>query len=200
MVSPHFFMPRVKLFKEEEVLQKAMELFWKKGFAATSIQHLVDFLGINRASLYDTFGGKEALFYRAFQQYRLSKLEYLKRFFDQYEDIKVAFRALFETAINDSVCDCDRKGCFVVNTTTELVPGDEEILKMLQENKKALESLFYEVLKRGEKKGQLSPGKDLMALAATLFTFHNGLNVVSKLDTDREDLGASVSTILLLLD
>jgi TetR/AcrR family transcriptional repressor of nem operon len=193
-------MPRVKLFKEEEVLQKAIELFWKKGYTATSIQDLVDSLGINRASLYDTFGGKEALFYKAFQQYRLSSLEKLRCFFEQHDDVKAAFRALFETAINESVCDCDRKGCFVVNTTTELIPGDEEILKVLQENKKALEALFYEVLKRGVEKGQLSPDKDLKALAASLFTFHNGLKVVSKLDVDQEGLGASVNTILQLLD
>ena len=59
-------MPRTKQFNEEEILKKAMELFWEKGFHATSIQDLVAHLGINRASLYDTFGGKEELFKKAF--------------------------------------------------------------------------------------------------------------------------------------
>ena len=61
---PHFFkvMPRVKLFDEKDVLNKATDLFWKQGFAATSVQDLVSHLGINRASLYDTFGDKEKLF------------------------------------------------------------------------------------------------------------------------------------------
>lgn len=49
-------MPRVKKFDEKEVLEKAMELFWIQGYHATSIQDLVDHLGINRASLYDTYG------------------------------------------------------------------------------------------------------------------------------------------------
>jgi len=55
-------MPRVKLFDEKEVLTKAMNLFWKQGYAATSIRDLVNHLGINRASLYGTFGDKEQLF------------------------------------------------------------------------------------------------------------------------------------------
>jgi TetR/AcrR family transcriptional repressor of nem operon len=54
-------MPRVKLFDENEVLNKAMNLFWKQGYSATSIQDLVSHLGINRASLYDTYGDKEKL-------------------------------------------------------------------------------------------------------------------------------------------
>ena len=63
-------MPRTKQFDEKEVLKNAMELFWEKGFHATSIQDLVSHLGINRASLYDTYGGKDELFNTAFETYR----------------------------------------------------------------------------------------------------------------------------------
>ena len=58
------YMPRVKQFNEDEVLNKAMELFWKKGYNATSMQDIVDYLGINRASLYSTFGGKKNLSFK----------------------------------------------------------------------------------------------------------------------------------------
>ena len=51
-------MPRVKLFDENEILKKSMELFWKKGYSATSVQDMVNHLGINRGSMYDTFGDK----------------------------------------------------------------------------------------------------------------------------------------------
>ena len=60
-------MARKKQFEEHEILTKATDLFWKQGFHATSIQDLVNHLKINRASLYDTFGGKEELFNKAFR-------------------------------------------------------------------------------------------------------------------------------------
>jgi TetR/AcrR family transcriptional repressor of nem operon len=74
-------MPRVKLFDENEVLNKAMNLFWKQGYSATSIQDLVSHLGINRASLYDTYGDKEKLFFRAFEFYRKTNTEGITNFF-----------------------------------------------------------------------------------------------------------------------
>ncbi|MEL6975424.1 MAG: helix-turn-helix domain-containing protein, partial [Bacteroidota bacterium] len=74
-------MPRTKQFDEKEVLKKAMELFWEKGFHATSIQDLVSHLGINRASLYDTFGGKDELFNTAFESYRHQAGDFLKTIF-----------------------------------------------------------------------------------------------------------------------
>ena len=75
-------MPRTKAFDEQEVLEKAMELFWKKGYYATSIQDLVNHLGINRASLYDTFGGKKKLFLHTFSHYRTVNTQGVKDFLE----------------------------------------------------------------------------------------------------------------------
>ena len=73
-------MPRVKQFNEEQVLEKAMEVFWKKGYNGSSMQELVDGMGINRASIYDTFGSKEELFERAFEIYREKNLARIRNF------------------------------------------------------------------------------------------------------------------------
>ncbi len=198
---PHFYiMPRVKLFNEEEVLKKAMELFWKKGYHATSIQDLVNHLGINRASLYDTYGGKRELFDKSFQQYRASNTKGITSFLNDQPNVKTGLRKLFETAIDESVKDQDRKGCFVVNTTTELVPGDEKIQAILEENKHAFENLFYNFLLLGEEKGEIARGKDLKAIASLIFTFYNGLKVIAKIQPDKKQLLTSVDTVLTLLD
>jgi len=63
-------MGRTKNFDESRVLDKALEVFWKKGFNATSIQDLVDHLGINRASIYDTYGDKHQLYLASLKRYR----------------------------------------------------------------------------------------------------------------------------------
>jgi TetR/AcrR family transcriptional repressor of nem operon len=193
-------MPRVKTFDENEVLTKAMNLFWKQGYSATSVQDLVTHLGINRASIYDTFGDKEKLFLKAFENYRKANTEGIIQFFESQNNVKEGFRQLFEMAIEDSVNDQEKKGCFVVNTTTELIPGDKKIFEIIQENRKIFEAIFLNYLKSGEVKGQFKKGKDLPAIATLLFTLYNGLKVVSKVNSNKKELSNSIYQVLSLLD
>jgi len=193
-------MPRVKLFDKTEVLNKATELFWKKGYHATSIQDLVSFLGINRGSLYDTFGGKKELFNQAFQIYRTTNSNSITDFFESEHEVKQGFRKLFEMGINESVADKDLKGCFVVNTTTELIPGDQEMLTLIKENKKVFEGIFYAFLLKGQQNGEISTGKNIKTIASLFYTFYSGLKVVAKVETNPKELMNSVDEILLLLD
>ena len=193
-------MPRVKLFDEKEVLNKAMVLFWKHGYYATSISHLVKHLGINRGSLYDTYGGKEQLFKKALQEYRRSNIEGVQDFFKRQTDVKIGFQTLFDMAIENSITDQDKKGCFVVNATTELIPGDPEILAVLEENKRTFETLFLQFLQRGESEGQFSTGKDLKSIASLLFTLYNGMKVISKINSNKTELSKTVAIALSILD
>lgn len=195
-----FFMPRVKLFNENEVLNKAMNLFWKQGYSATSVQDLVNNLGINRASLYDTFGDKEKLFRKAFEHYRKTNIEGLTLFFQSHPDTKQGFSKLFEIAIDEAIIDKDKKGCFVVNTTTELIPGDDNILPLLEENKRTIENLFYDYLKKGKDKDQLKPTQELKSLASLLYTLYTGLRVVSKVNPNKKRLVDSINVALSLLN
>ena len=195
-----FIMPRVKLFDTEIVLSKAMDLFWKQGYSATSVQDLVSHLGINRASLYDTYGDKEKLFKMAFNHYRATNIEEMNQFFQRETVVKEGLKKLFEMAIDESIEDKDRKGCFVVNTTTELIPGDNEILDVLKENKRCFEELFYNYLLRGEKEGQFKKNKDLKSIASLLYMTYNGLKVVSKIEPNKTELVNSIGVVLSLLD
>lgn len=192
-------MPRVKLFDENEVLKKAMYLFWKKGYAATSMQDMVTCLGINRASLYDTFGGKEQLFKKSFALYRKTNIESLTAFFQNYPNIKEGFSELFNNAIKEAVSDNDCKGCFVVNTITELIPNDESLIIVLEKNKQDFENLFYEYLLKGKEDGQLKTDQNLKSLSALLYTIYNGIRVVSKVSPNKKELAASIDVALSLL-
>lgn len=199
MKHSRFYMPRNKLFNEAEVLDKAIHLFWKKGYSATSIQDLVSHLGINRASLYDTYGDKEKLFQKAFEHYRDINTKSFIHFLQNEPDVKPGLKKLFERAVDECICDKEKKGCFVVNTTTELIPGDEKIVRMLEENKKTYENLFLEYLKKGEAQGEFQ-GKDLKAIASLLFTLYSGIKVVSKIQTDKNEMMNTVNLALTLLD
>lgn len=193
-------MPRVKSFNEDHTLEKAMTLFWEKGFSATSIQDLVNHLGINRASLYDTYGGKEELFQKSFKRYLNLKREKTRKFFESEPDVKTGLKKLFLLAINECVSDVDKKGCFMVNTTTELIPGDLEMVQVLAENKKNIETLFFDYLKKGESQGQIKEGKDLKSIASLFFTYYSGLTVVTKVEEDKALMRNTVMAALTLLE
>ena len=189
-------MPRKREFDETEILTKAMELFWRKGYHATSIQDLVDHLGVNRASLYNTFGGKHELFEQAFEQYRSTNKQAILSFLNEQKSVVEGLRALFRTSVTQSVVDSEQKGCFVVNTTTELVPGDEVIRKKLNENRATFEKIFRDQLRKAAERGEISSENDFDALASMLFCYYNGLKVVTKLESDEQALNASVDAML----
>jgi len=197
--STFFIMPRVKLFDENEVLTKAMNLFWKKGYSATSVQDLVSCLGINRASLYDTFGDKKQLFEKSFELYRKSNIERLTLFFQSRKNVKDGFSELFNNAIEETCLDKDRKGCFAVNITTELIPNDENLLKVLESNKRDVENLFYEYLKKGKENGELKTEKDLKSISSLFYTIYSGIKVVSKIESNKKEQVSSVNLVLSLL-
>ena len=193
-------MPRTKQFCEKEVLKKAMELFWEKGFHATSMQDLVDHLGINRASLYDTYGGKEQLFDLAFDQYRKNAGSWVEELFAQQDSVKKGFRTLFEKAIDEVVTHKCRKGCFVVNTITEFTPGNEKMDSTLMEHKTSMENLFVGFVQKGINSGEISSKKNAQELGLMLFTLYNGIRVVSKVDTSAEKLQKVLNSGLSVLE
>lgn len=191
-------MPRVKLFDEEEVLNKATELFWKKGFHATSMQDLVSHTGINRSSLYDTFGGKKELFDKALDHYRVTGAEEMRKSLNSSPDVKSSIRNLFSQALQG--CDESRKGCFVVNTTIELMPGDDEMKAVLTQNKSVVEGILHDLLLAGEKNGQIPTGKDLKSIAGLLYALYSGIRVIAKIEPNQQQMMASIDVALALLD
>ncbi len=177
-----------------------MNLFWKQGYAATSVQDLVSHLGINRASLYDTYGDKEQLFKKAFELYRKETKEGLIEFLKNQPNIKDGVSALFDAAIDEAIVDKDRKGCFVVNTTTALIPSDNHLLNVLEVHKSDIETLFYEYLKRGRDSDQIKANSDLKSLTSLLYTLYNGIRVVSKVNPEKQQLSRSIRLALSLLE
>ncbi|GAB5474938.1 MAG: TetR/AcrR family transcriptional regulator [Maribacter sp.] len=193
-------MPRTKQFDEKEVLNKAMELFWEKGFHATSIQDLVSHIGINRASIYDTYGDKTALFDKAFEQYRNNSLESLRNILHSEPDVKKGFQNLFQLVIDDVKTGRCTKGCFVVNTITELVPGDAALQNKLVQNSAITEALFAEYIRNGITSGNLTTSKNPEAMAFTLFTLFSGLRVMAKIEQNPSKLSDTIAIGLTILD
>jgi len=193
-------MPRVKLFNEDEVLHKAMDLFWEKGYFDTSVGDMVDRLGINRGSMYTTFGNKKSMFDQSLSLYCKINEDATLKFLESQKSVKEGIKNVFERFIDTSVNDINHKGCLVVNTTTEIGSSDKDVEKILLKHKKKIEDIFYQFLLKGQESGEISMEKDIKAISFLIYTLFNGIRVVSKLEKNSQNLLATLNTVLSLLD
>src|SRR5258707_10646914 len=113
-------MARQKEFDRDEVLHKAMEAFWTRGYEGASVQDLVKHMGINRQSIYDTFGDKHALFLQALDHYREIESRRVFELLERPGPVKKNFRQLFERVVEKAISEEGKRGCFVGNSMAEL--------------------------------------------------------------------------------
>lgn len=192
-------MPRKKAFDQEKVLDKAKNLFWEKGFYATSMHDLVSNLGINRASLYDTFGNKELLFEKALIKYKTENLTFTADFLYQQLNVRQGLMLLLQNKIERAINE-KRMGCFISNTTTELANTNKRVTEILQAYQLDLETIYYNYLQYGINQGQISPYKDIKSLASYLYSLETGLQVMAKLSLDKNLLIQTIAAGLSVLD
>src|SRR5271156_1610188 len=106
-------MARTKDFDENAVLNKAIQLFWYKGYNGTSMQDLVDGLGISRSSLYDTYTDKHTLFVKALESYQTAGANKIQEIINNSGSAKETIKKLLKLATTDLLDDKQQKGCFM---------------------------------------------------------------------------------------
>jgi TetR/AcrR family transcriptional repressor of nem operon len=191
-------MVKSKHFDRHAALDEAMDLFWERGYHATSIQDLVDRLGVNRQSLYDTYGGKEQLFLSALERYRELQDAPLRRTLQREAPARLVLREFFlEMIENLTAGDC--KGCFMTNTATGLAGQDESVFKICAANYRQLEAAFSGLLLRAQQNGEIAPDRPLLAMARYLVNTANGLGVTAKATRDKKLLEEIVGVALSAL-
>lgn len=193
-------MARKKEFDQEQVLEKAMETFWCYGYEGTSIQDLVQNMGINRGSLYDTFKDKRSLFKAALIHYSDTFVNSMFAALKNPNASKQEIVHLFYELVEKAVADSKRKGCLITNSVVEIGHHDPEIAAHLAAEVKKVEELLYKVLVKAKEKGEIQPDKDLRALARHLLCSLKGLRVISKVNPDREVLLDMVAVTLSVLE
>ena len=192
-------MPREKTFDYEQILEEAMGLFWKKGYHATSMDDLVQSLGLNRSSLYNSFGGKKELFLKGIKHYQDKNLFRLRQILESESSPKEGLKKLFEFALKNLCTDKEKKGCLLVNSSTELIPSEEDVKEFLKENKKKVEELILEFIQKGIRLKVITNTKNPKELAEFLFTLYNGIGVVSKLDISTNQHQFTIKKVMEIL-
>jgi TetR/AcrR family transcriptional repressor of nem operon len=190
---------RTKDFDPDAALVAAMELFWRKGYEATSVQDLVDHLGVARASLYNTFGSKHDLYLRALDHYTAQGADGTLSWLTEPGPVLPALRAGFRALAEGYALAAGRNGCLVTNTTVELVPADALCTQRVTVAYDQMERDLTIALLRASAQGELAPDADPRALARFLVTFLQGVKVLAKLP-DRTRLVDAIEQALRLID
>ena len=191
-------MARTKEFDRDHALEKAMHVFWERGYEATSMSDLLSAMGIGRQSMYDTFGDKRRLFIEALERY-IDQRQSEYRCMIAAPSVRDAIRGMFESLLAETPKD-KRRGCFGILTTLELAPHDPRIAKLMASRQRALEEMLTEALVRAQKSKEIAKDKDPAALARYLLAAFSGLRVATTTDPHSAGLRDVIEITLEALD
>ncbi|MDT8903515.1 TetR/AcrR family transcriptional regulator [Anaeroselena agilis] len=181
-------MARPKEFDRNDVLQKAMKIFWAKGYEGTSVADLTAGMGISRSSLYETFGDKPDLFREALEHYQNLTGRKRAAVFAAADSVKQGMTELLGGVIRFALDKDLPGGCFYTNTATALGTLDEHILGMITAGAARLEEDIFAFLVKGQESGEIAPEKDCRALARFFVGVIRGMSVVARVNGNREVL------------
>jgi TetR/AcrR family transcriptional repressor of nem operon len=192
---------RTKEFDPDAALQAALELFWQRGYEATSMSDLVDRLGIGRASIYATFGNKHELYLKALERYDRAGLPPMVRELSQPGPALPAVRSVVRRYATEAADEQLRvNGCLVTNTASELAPHDAAAARHVERNWDQLEAVLHSALIRAQAQGELPADRDPLTLARMLLVLMQGLRVVGKASADPARVRDAAEQALALLD
>lgn len=190
-------MARQKEFDPERALDRAMGAFWSRGYAGTSIGDLVAHMGIQRGSLYGTFGDKRKLFLAALERYQRVVTRELFEALEAPGSGLEAIRRFFRLRVERSLDRSRPPGCLVTNSAIELSPRERG---PVGGSLARLEAAFRRALERARAQGELAPDRDVRALARFLTSSAQGLSVMAKAFPERAVLEDVVAVVLHALD
>ncbi|ALA56881.1 TetR/AcrR family transcriptional regulator [Nitrospira moscoviensis] len=193
-------MPRPKEFNPDEALDKAMQVFWHKGYEATSMEDLLEAMDLNRGSLYDTFGDKRQLFLKVMDRYCTCFVGPKFSLLDQPGPALPLLRRFVHGMIDGALADPQRRGCLIANTVMELAPHEKNIAGKVNQALKMGEDAFFGLLTRAQQQGELRPDKDPRALARFLTTMLQGTIVMIKAGAPPEQITQTAETALAVLN
>lgn len=191
---------RSKDFDEAEVLRKAITIFWKNGYNATSLHDLIDGLGIARSSIYHAFGDKHSLYIRALEQYQLDGTNRILGVLHNATSVKEGIRALLDMVIDDMVTRGRPKGCFKVNAEVEVAAVDKPTSKLVCTDNQIIEDALFKFIQKGQNGGEISASKDARALARFLCTTITGMRVYAKVTSEKQFFEDIAASTLLVFD
>ncbi|WP_439370468.1 TetR/AcrR family transcriptional regulator [Bradyrhizobium sp. DASA03120] len=184
---------RPRAYEPDIALGKALDLFRKQGFAATSLDDLSQATGMNRPSLYGAFGDKRELYIKSYQRYREEAAASMVEIFRQEMPLRQRLERIYAAALDIYLSgDTGPRGCFTVVTAASEAVGDPEIRAMVLDGLTGLDKAFASCFRRAREKGELPEGADPFALAQIASATVHTIAIRSRARVPRKELEAIV--------
>jgi TetR/AcrR family transcriptional regulator, transcriptional repressor for nem operon len=193
-------MARPREFDEHSALQRAMQVFWRKGFEATSLADLLKATGLSKSSLYQTFTDKRSLFLAALETYRQDRMRHLRAKLNDGRPARQSIETFFVEILGHATEKERPYGCMSCNEAVELSPDDEEVRKLVAADFQAVEDLFADAIQRGQHDGSIRNQESARALARFLTVNLQGLQVMARARVDASRLRDNVKVMLAAFD
>ena len=191
---------RPREFDEMAATDDAMQLFWSRGFEATSLQDLIDHMDLSKSSFYQTFGSKHDLFQRCLVRYQEIIVSEMRQYLARSESGAAFIRDALAQVADETRGPLSRRGCLLMNTAAEFAQRDPSIAARVASGTRALCRVFREAVVRAQEEGNLSETWDPDALAHYLVTTVSGLKTMVKAGASRRTVLETADIALAVLD
>lgn len=189
-------MARTVEFDREDILQKAMDVFWQEGYCKSSVSCLVAATKLKPGSIYAAFGSKEGLFLAALDLYSQQSIQKLTSCLKIADTPLQGLRVFIETIVEGMLGSKEQRGCFLVNTVLEISPGKTIINTAVKKHLKAIESHLVSALSRAKDEGELAADQNPEVLAQYILVNIWGLQVLAKTKPDNDTIRSMLAQIL----
>ena len=190
---------RPREFDIDVATRDAMEVFWEKGYHATSLPDLIRGMGLTRGSIYKAYDDKRSIYLAALDIYVEEKLSAFEGDFAK-KDKRAGIREVLRRAARNSARDDGQKGCFVTAAALEMLPNDADVGERVAALYHGLERMFTTAIDEGKRDGSITSRTPSAALAKFLVATVEGICVLGKLGPTERSNMTYINVALSLLD
>jgi len=187
---------RPRAFDRDEALDRAIQIFWAKGYGPTSVEELTSQMGISPPSLYAAFGNKHDLFMLAMDRYAETVGGLPTKAFSEAPDLRRAVLGLFETTIRCATTTNRPKGCLLVSVASEMAVRDEDVRKKLAHGYSARVKAISERVVADQEAGRLPQHPSAERLARMIVSVTHGLVARARMGATRDELSGLAADFL----
>ncbi|GAB3383778.1 TetR/AcrR family transcriptional regulator [Azotobacter armeniacus] len=187
---------RPRTFDPDQLLEQAMQVFWRRGYEATSLQDLLAATGLSKSSLYQSYPSKRALFEAALRQYCAQRRRELRERLQSAASPRAFLRAWLLCALEEECAGDPPRGCMLVNVASEFSQADPEIAALLRSGAEGISQVLGEALQWAQACGELDAAADVQVLAGYLLCVMSGLRTQRKAGASTEALRATIEVAL----
>lgn len=181
-------MPRTEVFNRDLILSQVRDIFWNKGFNGTSMRDLVETTGLNRSSLYNSFGNKQCLYELVLKKYQEDNSLLFQDALIRADNPRQAIRNIFENILDNMLQDTKQKGCFILNSKAELSRSEPSIRVLLEKNEASELKLLKNLVKEGQDHEVINIENAPEEYAYYLYNAFQGFRMTGILVNDRAKL------------